>query len=88
MRHLRRSPNFHALIMRHVAMLIIFSRRVLIRATPVYVYIDIGALMVDTTGSHVFPLSLQLQRTSLNDAPPGPEGSFPCSNYAPPKVGN
>jgi hypothetical protein len=62
--------------MRHVAMLIIFSRRVLIRATPVYVYtysIDIGALTVDSTGSHVFPLSLQLQRASLNDAPPGPE---------------
>jgi hypothetical protein len=38
--------------MRHVVMLIIFSRHVLIRATPVYVYtysIDIGVHTVDST---------------------------------------
>jgi hypothetical protein len=64
--------------MRHVAMLIIFSRRVLIRATPQHRYNIIGALTVDNNSivleAIFFGLSLQLQHTSLNDAPPGPEG--------------
>jgi hypothetical protein len=44
-----------------------------------YTYsIDIGALTVDNNSivleAMFFTLSLQLQRASLNDAPPGPEG--------------
>jgi hypothetical protein len=65
--------------MHHVATLIIFSRCVLIRATPIYLKrIDIGALTVDNHSivleAMFFALLLQLQRASLNDAPPGPEG--------------
>jgi hypothetical protein len=78
--------------MHHVAMLIIFSRRVLIRVTLVYLIINIGLLTVDNYSiileANVFAFSPQLQHASLSGAPPGPEGSFPCSNYAPPKVGN
>jgi hypothetical protein len=78
--------------MRHVAMLIIFSRRVLIRATlaDIATYsIAIGALTVDNNSivleAMFFARLLQLQHASLNEAPPGPEGKFTCSNY---QVGN